>query len=258
MKPVYSLAKLFLQAQLRKQVHLITLFVAVMLLMLPAYVNAFSLGLGAFERVAKDFGLTLISFYGVGMALLLGSTVLDRELQSRSLYPLLARPLSRRQYLAAHLLALLVLLVCSILLLGLVLFTSIGVLAGYPDFGIFKVVSSSALECSVLLSACLFFSTFASPALAGVMGAFTYIAGGLSNAFISFFLMEDRQSALSAALAKTFKAFLPNFQVFRIKDPVVHQIEMPPGYLLVTTSYGLAYVVLFLLLADLVFRRKDL
>ncbi len=96
---IYYLSKLYLLEQIRRQVHLVTLFLAVILLMLPAYVNSFSLGLSAFERVAKDFGLTLISFYAVAMAIFLGVTAVSSDLERRTLYPLLARPIPRWAYL---------------------------------------------------------------------------------------------------------------------------------------------------------------
>ncbi len=257
MKTIQVLARLYFLGEIRRQVHLVTLFLAVILLMLPAYINTFSLGINAFERVAKDFGLTLISFYGVGMALLLGSSAISRDTESKAIFPILARPVTRFQYVTAHLASITLLLALSLGLLGLCLTVSVSALTKVWDFDCLIATGGYILMSLVLTSACLFFSTFASPPLAGVLGAFIYLVGGLSNAFIRFFLVEDRGSQLNAGLARFFKGFLPNFEVFRLKDPMVHNIDLPLGYLPAVSLYGLAWALFFMLAANLVFERKD-
>lgn len=255
---VYWIARLTILENLRRDVHLTTLFLAVGLLVLPAYVNAFSMGIGAFERISKDFGLTLIGYFGVGMAILLGSTALPADLEARTLYPVLARPLTRGAYLSGKFVGLALILAGSLGLLGVFLNLSISALTGNVDLRLFAVLFGYLLETWVLLAACLFFSTFASPAVGGVLGVFTYLLGGLSKAFVEFFLLEDRQGYLAAAMAMTFKTVLPHFDIFRIKNAVVHGLSLEPGYMAAMTQYGAAWVLLFLLLAERSFGRRDL
>lgn len=257
MSSVLKLSKLYFLGEIRRQVHLVTLFLGVILLMLPAYINSFSLGLGAFERVAKDFGLTIIGYYGVAMAIWMGSTAVNRDIEGRSIHPILARPLTRLQYLMAHLVSMVNMLTLSLLFLALCLTASIGLLAHSFDADILMATGGDLLASAVLAAACLCFSTLASPPLAGVMGAFLYLVGGLSNAFIRFFLVEDRSSYLMAGLARAFKVLLPNFEVFRLKDPAVHDLPIPYFYGPAITLYALAWVVFFTLLANLFFERRD-
>lgn len=258
MSTVLQLARLALIQNVRRQVHLATLFVAGILLVLPAYVNAFSLGVGAFERIAKDFGLTLIAYYGVSMAILLGATAIPGDAEGRTLLPLLARPLTRAHYVVGKFLGIGALLVGSLLFLGCFLVLSVGLLARSLDGGILLAVVGYALECTVLSAATILFSTFASPALAGVLGVFTYLIGGLSNNFIQFFLVEDRQGYLAAALATTLKALMPHFDVFRIKNAIVHAQPLDPAYVAAMGVYAAAWCALFLILAEWSFSRRDL
>lgn len=255
---IYYLAKLYLMEQIRRQAHLITLFLGVILLMLPAYVNAFSLGLSAFERVAKDFGLTLINFYAVGMAIYLGVTAVSSDVERRTLYPLLARPIPRWAYLLGKIVGVMVVLLSSVLVLSLCLMLSIAALSKFADGQLMVVAVCYGLEASVLAAACIFFSTFSSPPLAGVLGVFLYFVGGLSTSFINFFLVEDRGSPMAAMLARGLKMVMPHFDLFRVKNAVVYSLELPPDYLASVLVYGLAWMVLFLLLAERVFSRKDL
>ena len=79
MTTVLRLSRLYFLGKVRQQVHLATLFLGVILFMLPAYVNAFSLGVHAFERISKDFGLTLIHYFGMGLSILLASSSIHFE-----------------------------------------------------------------------------------------------------------------------------------------------------------------------------------
>lgn len=258
MRQALRLSKLYLLGSLRRQVHLGTILVAILLLLLPSYVNTFSLGLGAYQRVSKDFGLTIITLFGVAMAILLGSTSVPRELSNKAVYSLLARPLSRGSYLAAHLLALMALLAISLLLLGTSLTAALSYLDRSFDPSVLIGTYGAFLQTAVLAAVCLAFSVKCSPPLAGTVGAATFLIGNISPAFIRFFLVEDRDSIFAAALAKALKAVVPNLSLFNIKDPMVHGLALPHGYLLSVSYYAAIWVFLVLAVAHFIFRRVDL
>ena len=257
MRAILEIGRLQLLENVRRQVHLITIFMAFLMLALPAYVNTFSMGLQAFEVAAKDFGLTLLSYYGVAMALMLGSSVVPRDIERKTIYPLLARPVARVSYLAGQFLGTSVLLVGSMFLLATALALGIAGLSSF-DATIYAAALGYSLECTVLVAACLCFSTLASPPLAGVMGFFLYVVGGISTAFTQFFLREDRDNEMLANLVDGSKNFLPNFQVFRLKYPVVHNIPIDPAYHGYEFIYAMGWVALFLMLAGIRFEKRDL
>jgi ABC-type transport system involved in multi-copper enzyme maturation permease subunit len=258
MRSVLEIARLQLLENIRRQVHLVTLFMAFGMLILPSYVNAFSMGLQAFELVAKDFGLTLLSYYGVAMSLLLGSSVVPRDIERKTIYPILSRPLPRVSYLAGQFLGTATLLTASLLLLAGALGLGIFSLSRHYDFDLFWAALGYSLECWVLISACLCFSTIASPPLAGVMGFFLYVIGGMSGAFINFFLRDDRGATHLARGVEVLKGFFPSFDVFRLKYPVVHDLPIAWQYHGAEILYALGWVMLFLLLAGLRFEKRDL
>jgi len=257
-RSIGEIARLQLLDNLRRQVHLITLFMAFVMLALPAYVNTFSMGLQAFKIASKDFGLTLISYYGIGMALTLGSSIVPRDIERKTIYPILSRPISRVAYLAGQFLGASVLMVGSIFLLASALAVGLASLSREFEPSIYAAALGYSLECSVLIAACLFFSTFASPPLAGVMGFFLYVVGGMSSAFINFFLREDREAPEIANAVEALKNFIPNFEIFRLKYPVVHEMNILPQYHAAALVYALGWAVMFLLLAGIRFEKRDL
>jgi len=256
-RPLF-LCQLYLTGILRRQLHLATLLLAILLLILPAYVDAFSMGLHSFERVAKEFGLTAISYFAVAMAIMLGCTSIPADLESRALYPILARPLSRGSYMLAHFLALLLWLGGSLLLLLGCFCLALRIKTGHFDTGVAVGVYGAFLQAMVVGTVCLVFSVRCSPPLAGTIGAAVFLVGNLSGAFIRFFLVEDRESIVSATLAKTLKGIMPNLSLFALKDPAVHSIALPSGYLAAISYNALIWVVILLLLAQLAFQRVDL
>lgn len=258
MRQVLLLTQLYLLGSIRRQVHLATLFLGVILLMLPAYVNAFSLGVNAFERVSKDFGLTLIGYFGIAMAILLACSSIPKDIENRSLYPILARPIQRYQYVLAHFLALIAQLAYSFVFLGACLIVALAALTRTIDLLILVAVFSSFVQCCVVAAITMAASTVASPALAGTIGAFVFLVGSLPGAFVRFFLVEDRDGSYAATLATALKAALPNLSIFSLKDPVVHNIPFNPSYLAAVTVYGFVWIVLALVGATILFGRRDL
>jgi len=253
-----ALARLYFLGSLRRQAHLATLFLAAILMMLPAYVNAFSLGVDAFERVSKDFGLTLITYFGVGMTILLSATSIPKDIESRSVYPVLARPIYRIEYVLAHFLAVISLLFLSLLFLGGALTISLGALTRSVDPRILIALVALFCQLAIVASLTVAVSTLASPALAGTVGMFIYLVGSLPAAFIRFFLVEDRASEFSSTLASGLKAMLPNLSLFNLKDAIVHEIPFNTLYLPATFLYAMLWVSIGLLAGAVLFGRRDL
>jgi ABC-type transport system involved in multi-copper enzyme maturation permease subunit len=253
MKAVTALGRLYLLGCLRRQAHLATLFLGVILFMLPAYVNAFSMGSGAIERVSKDFGLTLITYFTVAMALLLGSTSLPADLETRSLYPVLARPVSRGAFLVAHFLAIGAMLAGSAVFLCLCLMLSTGLMIRQFDPTLLIALYGAVLQSAVIAAFCLFASVRLRPAAAGVLGGLLFLVGNLSADFVRLMLPSG-----PSLLASIVKASVPELSAFALKEPVIHQVAVPFSYLSGMTVYGLGWIGLLLALARVSFEEVDL
>lgn len=258
MRNVLALSRLYFLGSLRRQAHLATLFLGVVLLMMPAYINAFSLGVNAFERVSKDFGITLISYFGAAMTILLASTSIPRDLETRAIYPILARPINRIEYVLAHLISTLLLVLGSLILLGGALMVSLGALTRTADLSIFLALGTLFMQLSILASLTIAISTVASPALAGTGGAFIYLVGSMPGAFIRFFLVEDRESSFASTLATGLKALLPNLSLFNLKEAVVHGLDFNVLYLPAIALYAILWVSIGVLLSAFLFGKRDL
>ena len=258
MTTVLRLSRLYFLGKVRQQVHLATLFLGVILFMLPAYVNAFSLGVHAFERISKDFGLTLIHYFGMGLSILLASSSIPTDIEKRSVYPILARPLNRSQYITAHYLSTLAVAATSFLFLAGCLCLSISALTKSWELNIFTVVFSSFLQAAIVSAACVAFSTFASTSLAATLGTIVFLLGSLPGALIRFFLAGKGGSNAMLLFATLLKAILPNLSIFALKEPILSGEALPYDYLLSISAYAFGWIAFSILFATVLFNRRDL
>ncbi len=258
MRAVVALTKLNLAGSLRRQIHLATLLLALLLMGLPLYVHQFSLGTNGFSRVSTDFGLTIMNFFAVGLAIFVTSSSIPRELENRSVHTLLVRPVRRYQYILSHFVANITILGASLLLLGAAFTTALAFMTGKIDLSLLVAVYGFFLQGAVITAVCLAISTKASPALTGTAGAFVYLVGILPQAFIRFFLVEDRDSPFSAGFARLLKSIVPDLSLFNLKDAVVHQLYYNPLYPVSMTLYAMAWVAVSVLIATFLFGSRDL
>lgn len=253
MKAAFIIARLTLIESLRRQIQLLTFFLAIGIVLLPMAVNVF--GLGASDRVVKDIALTIMGFYGIALALFFGSVSVPGEIERKTIYPLVTRPMPRRSYLWGKWLGLMGFITFSLVVLALALMGSMyGFLKMY-DAQIWWAILGYVLEDGVIAALCVLFSTFSSPPLAAVLGIFVYLIGGLPHQFIDFFLKDND---LQRNLALGLKALMPHFEFFHVKNAVVHGDLVPPSYMGAAIGYAVVWIVLIQLLAESMFERRDL
>ena len=106
------------------------------------------------------------------------------------------------------------------------------------------------------ISITIFFSTFTSPILSGLFAATLYLIGN-SLEELKILLTKSTISSGAKLLINIFYFALPNFSNLNIKNQVVHNVPLPEGYLLYSILYAIAYILLMLFLATLIFERKE-
>lgn len=256
---VLRLAKLQMLSCIRRQLHLVTLFSAFLLLMLPSYINLFELGQTMYHRVCLDMGLVAIGFYGLFYGLYFGSTTIPTDIEKRTVYPILAKPVSIWQYVLGQYLGVSILAAASFLFLGLCFFGSASLLSLNPeDPGFFLVLGVLYFEAQVITALCFALSIRFRPVVAAVIAFVIYFIGGVSESLMRvLFLGRDADGAALWAV-RMLKACLPCFEVFHVKGAVVSGLELTPFYALSLLGYGVGWIVLLLWLGVIQLQKRDL
>jgi Cu-processing system permease protein len=220
-------------------------------------------------KIIKDLGLAAMSLFGLFIAIFIGIGLIAREIDRRSIYAILAKPVKRHQFIVGKYLGLVATLLVNLAVMAAAYYAVLAYLgwtlpaaalgalpSGPTDPRLLLAVAMIACELSLVTAVALFWSTFSSSAL--ISAAFTiglYVAGQFGADLRN--LQETVDSPAAAAIGRGLYYVLPNFAAFDIKAQVVHALPIEPGYLLMTAGYALVYITLLLVGSVMIFSRRD-
>lgn len=209
------------------------------------------------EKIIKDVGLAAIDVFGTLIAVFIGVNLVNKEIERRSLYPLLAKPLSRTEFLAGKFGGLALTLLVNTLTMTLGVYFALLVAGRGVDWmGIAKGAYALYLGLLLLVALALFFSTLVtSSALAAVGTVAVLVAGRFSDVIRN---MREVAPEMPAWVAAAFYYALPNFHAFDFKNQVAYGDPVSPAALAWVTLYAVLYVALLLTGGVLAFRARDL
>jgi len=160
----------------------------------------------------------------------------------------------RWQFVCGKYLGLSLVLFASVVVTGAALLVAVA-LKGESPVGLIPAIVLGFVELELIAAFAVLFSSFTNPILAAVGTVATYVVGHLSW---SFDLLEKRIASDAAkALCRGLHAVVPNLDRLNVKASAVHEIALPPGYFVSAVSYGLLYALVILILACLVFERRE-
>lgn len=207
------------------------------------------------EKIIKDVGLASIELFGTMIAVFVGVALVSKEVERRSLYPLLAKPIERHELVLGKFAGLALTLLVNTALMAVGLFVTLYLTGKALDPNLLKAVYSIYLSLLVSVALALLFSTVASTAaFAAVCTVCGVVAGRFSDVIHN---MAEVIPDAPVVLIKLLYYALPNFKNFDLKDRIVYGDPVSAGDLLWLTAYALAYAGLTLSVTTLAFQRKE-
>ena len=207
------------------------------------------------EKLLKDFGLAAIDLFGVLITVFLGTDLISKEIQRKSLYPLLAKPLRRHELVIGRYLGLLITLIWNVALMGVGLLVVLYVTFRRVDAGLVVAMIGIVLSLTLLAAISVLFSSTSSPVLATVLTLAALFIGRQSDILRN---INQATAQIPDSLAKTLYFALPNFRYLDFKNAVVYGEGVPPDVLVAACAYVGLYSVALLLGAAALFRSRDL
>jgi ABC-type transport system involved in multi-copper enzyme maturation permease subunit len=219
-------------------------------------------------KIIKDLGLSATSLFGLFIAVFIGIGLVSKEVERRSVYSLLAKPIHRYQMIAGKYAGLTLTLIVNVAIMAAALYATLAYMAlSVPadverawdapalDPGMLKALGLILVELMVITAIALFFSTFSTPMMSAAFTFSLFIAGHFSADLRNFELVVDSPAA--ARLARGLYWVLPNLAQFDVKAEVVHARPVPLGYMLLTSAYAALYIAVLLVAAMVIFSRRD-
>ncbi|MHB0911996.1 MAG: ABC transporter permease [Armatimonadota bacterium] len=244
---------------LRKKILNIFLIVALALIVLSVSFGQFSLREEL--TVLKALGLGLIAVVGILIAVVLGINLIAAEMERRTIYTILSKPVRRHEFLLGKFFGALFTILINLVLMTVVFMAMITWKNNWVvEWALLKGILMIFFQLFLLSSVAMVFSVFVTPVVNFFMTTAVYIVGSLSD--ITWAMSKSSESG---PIAKGFywliHYLVPNFANYFTQNPLIHpevQIRNEGLYYAQNIIYAIVYAAVLLIIAILAFEKRDM
>jgi ABC-type transport system involved in multi-copper enzyme maturation permease subunit len=219
-------------------------------------------------KVIKDLGMATMNVIGLLIALFIGTGLVAKEVERRSIYAVLSKPVTRTGFLVGKFAGLVLTLAVNVALMTAAFYAMLlyqelttvdwvqqGWRAPARDLRLLLPIGLMLVQLTLVTAVALLFSTFSSPLLAVLLTIGVWVAGHFSADLRTFETAVD--APVAGAVARGVYYLLPNLSALDVKNQVVHGLPIAWPALGAALSATVAYIALVLTIATAVFARRD-
>jgi ABC-type transport system involved in multi-copper enzyme maturation permease subunit len=228
------------------------------LLLIAGAIFLGELSAGQEAKIIVDLGLSAMLLFGAFIAIFVGVGLVYKEIERRTLYAILSKPIGRGQFLLGKYLGLCATLLVNIVVMGIGLSLALAYVRRGWDPLIGKVWPAILLiffELAILTGVALLFSSFSSPALSALLTFFVFVIGHFSADLKS--LATSSGSAPARFVFRALYYLLPNLSNYSVITPAAHGLTPDAGSILMAIVYAIVYNAVLLAAATLIFSRRN-
>ena len=229
------------------------------LLMMAADIGVGQISVGIEQTVIVSLGLSAISVIGLLISIFIGVALVSKEMDKRTLYALLAKPVRRWEFLLGKFAGLVLTLAVNTAAMALGLLLVMIYMKHSlerSDAVALVAVYFILLKLALIVALALLFSCFTTPLLAILFTVGLYIVGLYVQELRN--LPVEVMSPAMSAFTKWLSYLLPNFENFNVMAMAAHGRAVPGALILQNTLYTVVYCTIVLTAAAVVFSRRDL
>ena len=210
------------------------------------------------RQVVINLGLTAVSLFGLAIAIFIGIGLVAKEIEKKTLYTLLSRPVRRWEFIVGKFAGLTLTLVVNTALMALGVFAALFYVAhtfNLRDSYVLVAIYFIILQFIMVTAIALLFSSFSSPVLSAVFALAMFIIGTFAEDLRAFAEMAKPPARW---LAIGMAHLVPNFAALNVITPVAHSEPVAGHLVLLNTVYALLYSLVAVSGAILIFEYRDL
>jgi ABC-type transport system involved in multi-copper enzyme maturation permease subunit len=228
------------------------------LLMSGAAVLVGQISIDIERLVVINLGLTAISLFGIVIAIFVGIGLVSKEIEKRTLYTVLTRPVRRWEFIVGKFFGLAGTLAVNTLVMAFGVFLALLYVSRHfqrSDGGVLIALYFIILQFLIITALALFFSSFSSPLLSAVFAFSLFVIGSFAEDLRGFAAMAN---GATRWLATGAAYLVPNLSALNVVSLVAHDRPVSAQLIVFNTVYALFYVGMVLCGAILIFERRDL
>ncbi|MFW6358225.1 MAG: ABC transporter permease [Chroococcales cyanobacterium] len=211
---------------------------------------------GTDEKIFLDLGLGAIGLLSAIVAIFVGTGLINKEIEKRTVLVLIPKPISRAEFIVGKHFGLSGVLAVLIAVMALIYFglMSLGQIS-YPIGSIAVSLLYLFVEVALLAAIALVFGVFTSSLLATLLTFGVYLMGHFSQDLLELAKLSEQESV--KVLAQSLYLVLPDLSRLNLRNEAVYALLPEPSTLLTSVVYGVLYTIFILTIAILIFSRRE-
>ncbi|MCX8064505.1 MAG: ABC transporter permease [Candidatus Hydrogenedentes bacterium] len=250
---IFAVAVNTYRESIRDKVLYVLLFFAIVVIIGSKAIGWISIGQDI--KIVKDLSLASISVFGALISIFVGTNLVYKEIDKRTIYTIISQPMPRYQFVIGKYLGLCLLITLMVTIMSLISGGYIAILGGEVNYWYFVACFLLLIKLFLVNALALLFSTLSSPILGAIMVFCFYIFGHATGIFLD--LPPHIKDTPVEPILKALYYILPNFSNFDIRAEVVNGVSISMWYVVYVFVYGILYSALFVYLGVLMFENKD-
>ncbi|MFA6963315.1 MAG: ABC transporter permease subunit [Patescibacteria group bacterium] len=214
-----------------------------------------SISLGEDIKVVKDLGLAGIYIFSIIIAIFLGSSLIYKEIEKRTLYIMLSKPVSTIQFITGKYLGLLLSLLLNLGLMSIIYLAVVYFEKGGFDYLALWAILLNFFELSIFISLAILFSTLTTP-LASTIYSIIVLYIGHSLSLVK--KAAEKSPEILRWVADGVYYLFPNLEKFNVRNFIVYNISPTSAQIIYPVLYSLLMTGILLWLANLLLKKRDL
>src|SRR5881392_2725486 len=220
--------------------------IAFALLLTGAAVLVGQISIDIEKLVVINLGLTAVSLFGLVIAIFIGIGLVSKEIDKRTLYTILARPVRRWEFILGKFWGLVGTLVVNTFFMAIAIFAALLYVAHHfekTDAYLLIALYFIVLEFVVITALALLFSSFSSPLLSAIFAFALYVIGCFAEDLRGFASMTQ---GVTRWVATGAAYLVPNFSALNVISSVAHEQPVSGQLIFYNTAYALIYAAMAL------------
>ncbi len=213
------------------------------------------ISIGQDIKIVKDISLAAVSVFGVLIAIFVGTNLVYKEIDKRTIYTIICRPMARYEFILGKYFGMAFLLAVVTVVMTAVTAVYVLSLGGTLDLTFFLAVVLIYWELLLITALAVLLSSLTSPILGALIVFSAFIVGHATGILID--LPEHFDGTAAEKVLALVYYVLPNLSNFNIRAEAANGVPVAPGYVLWAMTYGTVYTAILLVLASLAFEDKD-
>jgi len=251
---IYAIALNTFREAVRSKILYAILFFAILLIM--SSLALAELSLYEQDRVIKDLSVVTVTLFSVIIAIFTGVSLLYKEIEKKTIYTIVSKPIERWHFLIGKFGGIVMTIAVELAIMVAIVLILLAFRGITPSVTLMQALLLIFFEVVLVGAMAIFFSSFSTPFVSGMLTALLFASGHVYNAIESLAL--DHSVGFVRGLMQVGLWLLPDLTLFNLSMYVTHNVSVPWSQVGLAILYGSVYTTLLLLGAIVGFQRRDL